>query len=511
MDYLRELEEADLFLYLADLANRPVWEPNPGKQTEAFESKADVLFYGGAAGGGKTDLALGLAYCNHHRAAIFRRVYPNLKDVIERSKELFRDIDGARFNESLHRWTFGHGKTIEFESCQHEDDALKQRGRPRDLYVFDEVPEFSQSQFEFITGWLRTTRTDQRTRIVCTFNPPTGSDGVWVLDMIRPWLAHLYPHKYDHPNPALPGELRWYATIAGEQVECDGPEPIKFDGESIKPSSRTFIPANLDDNPYLADGQYRQRLQSLPEPLRSQLLFGDFGAESIRDPWLVIPKDWVRQAQARWLEMEKPSMPISGVGVDLVRGGKDSFALAKRYGRWFDEVYTIPGVDVNDGPAAAQLVYEELKHERVGYINMDVIGIGSSPYDSVKAIYPDEAIDFNVARGSTYEFEDQDGNVIFRMANTRSEMYWKMREALDPITGDNIALPPGAEVLNDLCAARYFLLAGGVGSSKAPVVKIEAKEDIKAKLGRSPDVGEAIMMANIRPNESDYVYTYTTG
>ena len=86
----------------------------------------------------------------------------------------------------------------------------------------------------------------------------------------------------------------------------------------------------------------------------------------------------------------------------------------------------------------------------------------------------------------------------------RAEYHWKMREALDPERGNNIALPPGNEVLADLCSMRYKLLAGGIGTDKPPVVQIEAKEDIKARLGHSPDVGEALMLANLESNTSGW-------
>jgi len=198
-------------------------------------------------------------------------------------------------------------------------------------------------------------------------------------------------------------------------------------------------------------------------------------------------------------------MPLSGVGVDLVRGGKDSFALARRYGNWFDEVITIPGVNVEDGPAAAGLVYNALADEgHIGYINMDVIGVGSSGYDSTKAIWPTITFGVNAAAGTKYIYRDDAGQPVFRMKNKRAEYHWRMREALDPERGDDIALPPGAEVIADLCAMRYKLLAGGIGTDKPPVVAIEPKDDIKKRLGRSPDVGEALMLANLQEYNADW-------
>ncbi len=476
-------------------ASAPLWRPNPdhddgrpNPQRLAYESAADILGYGGAAGGGKSALLLGLAATAHRRSVIFRRVFPNLRGVIEESKEL---LGPTGYNEMLHRWRVA-GRIIEFEACQHEKDKEKQRGRPRDFYGFDEATEFTRSQFEFITAWNRTTEPGQRCRIVLTFNPPTDDAGSWVIDYFLPWFAYLYPTKFSHPNPAAPGELRWYVTIDGREVERPDGAPFEHEGETLQPRSRTFIPARLSDNPHLAESGYRSTLQALPEPLRSQLLYGDFGVEGQADPWQVIPAAWVKAAQARWLERERPAdMPLSGVGVDVARGGLDSMVIAPRYGSWFDEPVKIPGADVADGPTAAALVAQNVnRKQHIGYINVDVIGVGSSAYDSLAAMYPDVARAVNVAEGSSYTAMSQSDppQPLFRMRNKRAEMYWRFREALDPDGGADIALPPGNELVADLCAARYKVLAGGV-------IQIEEKDKIKERIGRSPDMGEAIMLA----------------
>jgi len=193
-------------------------------------------------------------------------------------------------------------------------------------------------------------------------------------------------------------------------------------------------------------------------------------------------------------------MPISGVGVDLVRGGKDFFALAKRKGTYYPEVKKIPGVDVEDGPAAAALVHGELEHEKhIGYINVDIVGVGSSGYDSLKAIpaYASIVQAVNAGAGSDYIVytKGDDPKPLFGMRNLRAEYHWRMREALDPEHGNDIALPPGNDIVADLCAARYKLLAGS--KTSPPKIQIESKDDIKSRIGRSPDEGEAIMMANL--------------
>lgn len=465
-----------------------IWEPNPdhedgtlNPQRLALESKADILGFGGQAGGGKSNLLLGCAFTEHQRSVIFRRVYPNLKGLIQDAIELIGSDD--KYNKTEKTWRVD-GRIIEFAAVQYEDDKKHWRGRPHDLYAFDEATEFTRGQFEYIIGWLRSTDPDQRCRVILTFNPPEDESGSWVVDYFLPWIAYLFPDDFTHPNPAKPGELRWYATIDGKETECKDGEQFNHNGETIKPLSRTFIPSRLVDNPHLANTNYATVLQSLPEPLRSQVLYGDFAAARQANPWQVIPTTWVRLAQKRWIETDKPDVKLSGVGVDVARGGKDKLSISKRYANWFDKVVAIPGVNVEDGPKAAELVRQSLGEETPGYINIDVIGVGTSAYDSLNPMYK-SVIPINAASSSRYT----DRSKRLKMRNLRAEYYWRMREALDPEHGDNLALPPGNDILADLCAATYTNTTAGI--------QIEDKEKIKARIGRSPDVGEAILLCNL--------------
>lgn len=507
VDWYFSLPPAQADAFMAEVVSEasqsiiPIWQPNPDRdglpnpQRLALESEADIVGYGGSAGSGKSNLLLGLAFTQHTRSIIFRRNYQLLKGLIQDSIDLVGNDDGL--NKSEHIWRKDN-RIIEFGAVQYEDDKNNWRGRPHDFYGFDEVTEFTRTQFEFIIGWLRSTNPKQRCRVIMTFNPPTDESGNWIIDYFLPWIAYLFPDEYQHPNPAKPGELRWFTTIDGKEVERPNGESFEYNGQTIKPLSRTFIPGKLIDNPHLANTNYAAVLQALPEPLRSQVLYGDFAAHKQADPMQVIPTAWVKAAQKRWMETVKPDMPLSGVGVDVSRGGGDKLVISRRYGNWFDEVIAIPGVNVEDGPAAAGKLYDAIKDEKhVGYINIDIIGVGTSAYDSAKVMWPNKVHGVNAAAGSDYVVKTPSGEVVIKMKNLRAEYYWRLRQALDPEHGDNLALPPGNEIVADLCAAKYKWLAGGV-------VQIEEKDDIKKRIGRSPDAGEAILFAHLPSQTKDF-------
>jgi len=477
-ELLRSLSEQEGTLLLRLINGDGGWFPLPGPQMDAYFSAADETFYGGAAGGGKSDLLLGLAATVHSQSIIFRREFPQIRGLEERMTEIRGGRDG--YNSQAKMWRLDDGRTLEFGSVPHLGDEIAYQGRPHDLVGFDEITHFAESQFRFLIGWVRSARPGQRTRVVAAGNPPTTPEGEWVIKYWAPWLDP------QHPNPAKPGELRWFAMLDGVDTEVESGTPFMFTGkdgvsELIEPKSRTFIPARVEDNPYLMATGYKRQLQNLPEPLRTRMLRGQFGMEAEDDPWQVIPTAWVDAAMLRWAEREKPDVPLSAVGVDVARGGSDKTILARRYNNWFDELEKHPGSSTPNGPAVAALVVTAMDGN--GVANVDVIGVGGSVVDSLDA-QGVNVVGLNGAAGS--KAKDRSGKLSF--VNKRAEWYWKMREALDPDKGEDLALPPDRELRSDLCAPRWKLTTRGI--------QVESKEDIKGRIGRSPDCGDAVVYAN---------------
>lgn len=463
-----------------------LWKPLPGPQTLAFESQADILGYGGAAGGGKTDLACGKALRRHTNTMILRREATQLTGVIDRLTQLLRTREGYNGQEKIWRLK---DKQIEFGSVPHLGDEMRYQGRPHDLLVFDETTHFLESQVRFLLGWLRTTNQKQRCQAIMPFNPPTSAEGQWVISFFAPWLDK------SHPNPAQPGELRWYASVDGKDVERPDGTPFEHSGQTVTPLSRTFIPSRVTDNPYLMATGYMNTLQALPEPLRSQMLNGDFEAGLKDDPFQVIPSAWVEAAMARWKKPEKLE-PMSSLGVDVARGGSDETVIARRHGMWFDEPLAYPGKETPDGPSTAGLVIAAKRDKAP--IHIDVIGVGSAPYDFLSQA-GQQTIGVNVAEGS--HARDQSGVLEFK--NKRSELWWKAREALDPTNNTGIALPPSQRLKADLTAPKWRL--------QGAKIFVESRDDIVGRIGRSPDYGSAFILALIdtpkpssKPKSSGY-------
>jgi hypothetical protein len=481
LPYLTATERAELEKLLAQ--DRAIWRPLPGPQTMAYESEADVLGYGGAAGGGKTDLSLGKVLMKSAKAAIFRREATQLTGIIDRLSEMLGTRDGYNGQEKIWRNAGPRGVQIEFGSVPNVGDETKHQGRPKDTLVLDEASNFLEAQARFLMGWVRTTKPGQKTQTILPFNPPTTAEGRWLIKFFAPWLDDK------HPNPAQPGELRWFATIDGEDREVDDGTPFVLNGEKITPQSRTFIPSRITDNPYLLNTGYMAQLQSMPEPLRSQMLYGDFKAGLQDDPWQVIPTEWIDAAMDRW-QPRHAKGAMDSLGVDVARGGRDSEIIARRHGTWFDELLLFAGKASPDGPTTAGRVIAARRDRAV--VHIDVVGWGSSPYDFLVQNRV-QTVPLNGAAKSYGLAKDND----LRFVNLRAELWWRMREALDPMNPEPIALPDDSALRADLAAPKWSLGPAGI--------KVEAKEDIVKRIGRSPDRGDAVVYALVSTPKQEFI------
>lgn len=498
LPYLTEQERGELFDILEHDRLTHRWRPLPGPQSTAYHSTADVLGYGGAAGGGKTDLMLGKAVNQHTVSYILRREATQMQGIYTRMAEITGSTDG--FNKSDKIWRFAEGKFVRFGSTPNLGDEMNYQGQARDFLGVDEAANFLRAQVVFLMGWTRTTNPNQPTQSLLTFNPPTTAEGRWIIDYFAPWLDKK------HKNPALPGELRIFASVPGPtgeaiEVEVDSKahfvvengtwnydfDPDKYRGAMaahiIMPQSRTFVPSSVGDNPFLVGTNYMSTLQALPEPLRSQMLYGDFHAGMSDDPWQVIPSRWIEIAQERWAKrMPKPE--IVSLGVDVARGGDDDTTIAGvSEDWWFDELITEPGKSTPDGPTVAGLAIAHNPNHAP--IHIDVIGVGASPYDFLMQA-KQQVLGINVSERALGT--DKSGRLTF--SNQRSWLWWRFRELLDPSANNGIALPPDPRLVRELSAPKWSL--------KGFTIYVESREDIIKRIGYSPDKATAVLLASIR-------------
>jgi hypothetical protein len=285
--------------------------------------------------------------------------------------------------------------------------------------------------------------------------------------------------------------LRWYATLPnGNEIERADGTPFKDGHELIKPKSRTFIPARVKDNPDLRNTGYISTLQALPQPVRSQVLHGDFTAGIQDDPWQVIPTAWVEASMALWNDAQCRHQPLDCVAVDVARGGSAKTILARRRRNWIDRLEKHPGSSTPNGPKVVSLIVNALKENPNAVVNIDVIGVGAAVYDACAGIRGMRVYGVNFAE--RVDATDPSGRL--RFVNIRAFAYGSVRECLDPNRplAERLILPPDPELLADLTAPKWELGVSGI--------KVEPKEKIVERLGRSPDCGDAVALAALLPS-----------
>ena len=223
-----------------------LFQANVGPQTDFLAAPERDVLYGGAAGGGKSFAMLidPLRYAHKaaHKALILRRTMPELRELIDKSRELYpKAFPGCKYKEVEKLWNFPSGAKVEFGFLERDADVYRYQGQAYSWIGFDEITHLpTEFGWNYLSSRLRTTDSEIMTYMRCTANPG-GVGAMWV--------------KKRYVDPAPPNE--------------------SFRGQDNL--TRKFIPARLEDNPYLAkDGRYEEMLLALPPTQRKQLLEGNW-------------------------------------------------------------------------------------------------------------------------------------------------------------------------------------------------------------------------------------------
>lgn len=463
-----------------ELTKDYLWVPNPGPQLECFNCEADETLFGGEPGGGKSQVLIGLALTKHERSLLLRRTGKEASKFVAEIEEIVGSRD--HYNGKDDQWRLPNGKLIDHGGCQHEVDKQKYKGTPHDLIGFDELTDFSMSQYMFIKQWNRTTTKGQRCRVVASSNGPSTAAGLWVVER---WAAWLDPK---HPNPAESGEIRWYlVNDEGREEEVDGPGPYKVLGRTVTAMSRTFIRSRLDDNPDLAASNYGSALMNQSGDNRKAYALGDFTGGLEDAPNQAIPTDWVMAAVDRWGPVPPVGVPMCSIGVDVAQGGRDSTTLAPRHDGWFAKLISKPGKETRTGVEVAGFVTARRRDNAMVVIDVGG-GWGAEAFGHLRGNgLTEEQI---LAYMGVKKSNKRTANMQHTFGNVRTEAYWRFREALDPNQpgGSPIQLPADDRLLiADLCAPTY--------ENRSGVLWLESKEDVCERLKRSTDRGDAVVMS----------------
>lgn len=253
--------------------------PQPGKQTDFADCRADVAIYGGHAGAGKS---WGLIFepvvhleNPKFGAVIFRRTSPEITNeggLWDEAAAMYPIIGGMPNINAL-RYTFPSGSRVSFRHIQYEKDLLGYQGAQIPLIEFDQLEHFTRKQFFYMLSRNRST-CGIRPYVRATCNPRPN----WLADFLSWWIDQDTGYAIEERS----GIIRYFVHV-GDQVHWgDTREELAekfpdFDAEhDIK--SCTFIVAKLTDNQILMkkDPGYRANLLAQTYVERERLLKGNW-------------------------------------------------------------------------------------------------------------------------------------------------------------------------------------------------------------------------------------------
>jgi hypothetical protein len=195
----------------------------------------------------------------------------------------------------------------------------------------------------------------------------------------------------------------------------------------------------------------------------------------------IVPLSWVEQAVTRWEDHRDGVLaPLDRVGVDVARSGMDSTVVALIYGHRVNELRRT----FHESTAAtAGRVRGVLDTNLDAQAVVDTDGLGAGVTDMLR----DDGYTVRAFHGAAASNRrDRSGELGF--LNARAAAWWHMREALDPEQGATLELPPDDLLIGDLTAPKLKRV------NRKSQIEIESKDDIRKRLGRSTDAGDAVVM-----------------
>lgn len=251
--------------------------PQQGKQEQFLSSNADIVFYGGAAGGGKTYAALiePLRHVNNKNFSciIFRRTSPQITTpggLWDTALELYTAL-GAKDIRSPNRYfRFPSGAKIVMNHLQYDKTVYDYQGAQIPLIEFEELTHFSWKQFTYMLTRNRSATAGIKPYIRATCNPDPDS---WVADFIKWYIDQDTGYAIQERG----GIIRWFIIMNDEPIWADNPDEL-FDKYGIEPKSFTFIPSSVYDNKILLENncEYLANLKAQDEVTKEQLLNGNW-------------------------------------------------------------------------------------------------------------------------------------------------------------------------------------------------------------------------------------------
>ena len=496
------------------MAEARIVGPQPGYQTLALSSSADIVIGGGAAGAGKTFTLLldPLRDINNpdFGGVIFRRTTPQITaqgGLWDESKKIYPHV-GAKPNETHLNWTYPSGAKLKFSHLEHEKNVTAWQGSQIPFIGFDELTHFSQKTFFYLLSRNRST-CGVRPYVRATCNPDPDS---WVYDLVTWWIG-----DDGFPIQHRRGVVRYFVKdgekfIWGATMDDCIKKAKYFIDPLVKESgikaenfvkSLTFIGGSVYENKKLLDTnpEYLANLAAQSEDDRMQLLQGNWKVS-------VNPADVYEYASFRDIFSNTVGASEKRIVVDVAMGGKDKLIVAFFGGHIWQDVFVIPK---SSGKQVLDAIREMQRKHGVGNSKVvyDADGVGAFLGGETDG-FIEGAVAFNNG-GKQIDTGDKR-----RFANLKTQCYVYSGERCSR-SGISVSESVANRMYDNKMTVRQRLIFERKAIKKKPKRDVEPeklipKDEMKAKYlnGSSPDLLDVLAMNeyfDIRPKT--YIHSTT--
>jgi hypothetical protein len=348
---------------------------------------------------------------------------------------------------------------------------------PNTMFVVTEASGIPELVFNAIEGNLQ-----GNSRLLIVFNDNTGT-GYAANSQRSPSWAKFRLDSLNAPNVKarkviVPGQVDWEWVNSRVCEWC-----IKIDPSEFQESEGDFIWTNEDgvESTYRPNDLFRVKVRGMAPKVSSDAL---------------IPEDWIRIANKNWQSIAlNPGLKANHqlrLGVDVAGMGRDNSVFCLRFGNYVQQFQSMNGAGTANqmeiAGKAASYIKQFTDHERGMHAKtfVDTIGEGAGVFSRLNELYSDHI--YSVKFSNKPEMEGRELTDItgqYKFVNMKAFLFWALRDWLNPESKNNAAIPPDDELLQELTEMRWKFRSDGK-------IQIESKEDLKARLKRSPDKSDAL-------------------
>ncbi len=365
--------------------------------------------------------------------------------------------NGIRFKEKNHY-------LIGFKAEDKNTEAWSGFHSPNIMVVMTEASGLNQATFNAVEGILQ-----GNSRLVLVFNPNQRSGEIY-KSQTSPQYVKFHMNSLKAPN-VVANKIIYPGQVDFNWVD----ERVKMPGWTTRISEEVYNPLEYD---FVWNGAYYR-----PNDIFLIKVMGEFPREEASK---LIPLRWVEMAQQRWLAFHKAPYLLTGkkcLGADIAGMGRDRTIICERQGEYVPDLTELAALNAGVHMATAGWLKEWVTRNQ-GPAFIDTIGEGAGVYSRLYEQGVEWAVSAKFSQGDAPK--DQTGQLEF--INLRAYCYWALRDWLNPANETGAMLPPDDELAAQIIEPKYFFNSTGK-------IQIEPKDEIKKRLGCSPDKADSLALS----------------